>query len=154
MVTGERTRGVLLYALAALAVAAGAVWWVRAAPPVGADPAIARWRATAESALPAADGQQDAGTLALTAGEDHEVDANVSNGEYYVSVVCVGGPDSQARVSLGVDGSDTGRGLQCSGEQRPLTFKVSVAGQLRMNVTVNDAGPVIFRYTLAPSPGE
>ena len=149
--TGERTRGLLLYAFAALLATAGAVWWVRAAPREHSTAPIEAWQASAERLLPDAEPQADGDTLALAAAMDHEVDANVDNGEYQVSVVCVGGTGSQVRVSLGIEGSDSGRGLQCAGDHDPDSFVVSVAGQLRMTVSVNEVGPVVFRYVLQPT---
>jgi hypothetical protein len=38
--------------------------------------------------------------------------------------------------------------MACTGEPRPDGFSVTTAGQLRMNVSVGAAGPVVFRYTL------
>ena len=143
---GDRTRGVLLYACASVLLVVGGFWWFRAAPREVGNAEVEQWRASAEQLLPDIDGQRAGDTLALAAGVDHEVIANLANGTYQVSVVCVGGPSSQVRVSLGTD--DSGRGLGCGSDQRAISFNVGLAGQLRMNVSVGDAGPVVFRYVM------
>jgi hypothetical protein len=147
-VRGDRARGVVLYACAALLLAGGALWWFRAAPHGDVDPRIEKWRADAERLLPDVIQQDQADTVAIDAGADREVTAEVDTGKYLISVLCVGGPDSQVRVSLGEAGTDSGRGLNCEGGSQPDNFTVGTAGQLRMNVTVNPAGPVVFRYSL------
>ena len=144
--TGDRTRGLLLYACASVVLVAGGFWWFRTAPQDAGSPQVEQWRLSAEQLLPDVEGQQAADTLALAAGVDHEVIANLANGVYAVSVVCVGSPASQVRVSLGTD--DSGRGLNCGTDQRSISFNVGLAGQLRMNVSVGAAGPVVFRYTI------
>ncbi|GIF24079.1 hypothetical protein Ate02nite_68090 [Paractinoplanes tereljensis] len=150
---GEQTRGVVLYACAALVLIGGGAWWFRAAPQTEVDPQIEQWRATAEKLVPDIDQQEEASTLALAPNGDREVTANVSNGEYLVTVICVGGEESQVRVSLGEAGTDTGRGLLCGKDRQSTDFTVGTAGQFRMNVSVNDAGPVIFRYSLLRQAG-
>jgi hypothetical protein len=150
---GDRARGVLLYASAVVLLAAGVVWWFRAAPRASADPTIERWRENAQRLLPDVEDQQDADTVALSASRNHDVLADVGSGQYWVSVVCVGGSASQVRVSLGEVGTDSGRGLSCAGEGPSDRFKVSTSGQLRLHVTVNDSGPVVFRYALSPVVG-
>jgi len=112
------------------------------------DPQIDRWRQSAERLVPDLDRQDAADTVSLAAGTEREVQANVANGSYRVTVVCVGGGDSSVRISLSDSGADSGHGLDCSGNQRPFDFPVAVAGQLRINVSVGEAGPVVFRYTV------
>jgi hypothetical protein len=147
-VIGERTRGVLLYAFAAVVLTGGAFWWFRAAPHAAVDSQIDQWRQSAERLVPDLDRQDAADTVSLAAGTEREVQANVANGSYRVTVVCVGGGDSSVRISLSDSGADSGHGLDCSGNQRPFDFPVAVAGQLRINVSVGEAGPVVFRYTV------
>jgi hypothetical protein len=146
---GERARGAVLYGCAFALVAAGGTWWLSAAPRNVPDPQLERWRLSAERLLPDAESQDEADTLALAPGVDHQVVATTDAAEYVISVVCVGGSDSQVRVSLGTAGDDSGRGLSCADGNPPEIFKVGLAGQLQMNVTVNEAGPVVFRYALA-----
>jgi hypothetical protein len=144
---GERARGAVLYACAGLVLAGGGVWWVRAAPRDLVDPRIEQWQSSAQRLLPDADNQESAGTVALGAGADQEVLAEGGDGSFMVSVICVGGAGSSLRISLS-DTDDTGHGLDCAGDPTPFQFKVSIPDQLRMNVTVNDSGPVVFRYSL------
>ena len=145
---GERARGAVLYGCAFALVAAGATWWFRAAPRKVTDPQLERWKLSAQHLLPDAEPQEDADTLALAAGVDHQVVATTDPAEYVVSVVCVGGAGSQVRVSLGVAGDDSGVGLSCTDSEPPQTFTVGLADRLRMNVSVSESGPVVFRYTL------
>ena len=143
---GDRARGVLLYVCAGMVLVAGGFWWFRAAPRDIFSREVEQWRLSAERLLPDVDRQEAADTLALAAGVDHEVLANLADAAYDVSVVCVGGAASQVRVSLGVQ-NDSGLGLECSGSQRSTSLhNVGLAGQLRMNVSVGEAGPVVFRY--------
>jgi predicted naringenin-chalcone synthase len=51
-VMGDRARGVALYATAAVLLAGGAAWWIRAAPGEEIDPMIEQWRLSAERLLP------------------------------------------------------------------------------------------------------
>lgn len=143
---GERVRGALLYGCAGAVLAAGSVWWIRAAPRDAPGPRIEQWRLAAERLLPDVDRQEAADTLALAARVDHEVVANVSTGDHALSVVCVGDQASEVRISLGVN--DSGLRVPCSGENRLVSLKVALTGQLQMNVSVGDVGPVVFRYSI------
>lgn len=148
----DRARGAVIYAGAAALLGAGAFWWVAAAPTDPRDPQIERYRATALRLLPDVASQTDADTVAMAPGAEREVVAEVGAGEFLVSVVCVGGANSRVRISLG-DVHDSGRGLECSGDVVPDNFTVSAAGALRVNVTVNEAGPVVFRYSALRAAG-
>ena len=143
--TGERARGAVLYAAAGLLVAGGATWWFLAAPPER-DDQVDEWRAAVEQQLPETENQADAATAVLGAGADRSFEASVETGEYQVSVVCRGGPETLVRVSLSQIGRDSGLGLRCSGERPPDTFKVGLGDTVRLNVVVSDEGPVVFRY--------
>jgi hypothetical protein len=147
-VTGERVRGAVLYSTAVALVAAGSAWWVGAAPRDDADTRVAQWRQNVRELLPDLATQETSDTVTLVAGIDREVDADVGTGEFVVAVVCAGGQESQVRVTLGEPGEDTGRGVVCWGDRQPDTFSLSLGGPLHMNVSVNDAGPVVFRYAL------
>jgi hypothetical protein len=147
---GERARGAVLYACAGLVLAGGGVWWVRAAPRETTDPRIEQWQNSATRLLPDTDNQDSAGTVALDAGADQDVLAEGGAGSFLVSVICVGGAGSTARVSLS-DTDDSGHGLDCTGDPTPFQFRVSLSDQLRIHVTVNDSGPVVFRYSLTRS---
>jgi hypothetical protein len=138
-----------LYAVAFLLLAGGATWWVRAAPREKPDdPTIEQWRQAAMRLLPDESGQDDADTMALPPGVDHQVVSVVDSGKYRVSVVCVGGDGSQVRVSLGEPGTDSGHGVDCSEGAAGDYFDVGTSGRLRMYLSVNGVGPVVFRYTI------
>jgi Family of unknown function (DUF6023) len=147
-VIGERGRGAVLYGCALALLAAGGTWWVLAAPRRAADPRIEAWERAAQRLLPATSPGADSGMVALAPGADHDVLPRVEEGNYTISVVCVGGDGSEVRVSLGNAGTDSGMGLQCAGNDRPESFSVAVAGELRLRVSVGEAGPVVFRYAL------
>jgi len=138
----------VLYSAAVALFAAGAAWWVGAAPHDDPDTRVEQWRQSVRELLPDLATQETADTVTLIAGVEREVDADVGTGEFVVAVVCAGGRESQVRVTLGEPGEDTGRGVACSGDRQPDTFSLSLGGPLRMNVSVNDAGPVVFRYAL------
>jgi hypothetical protein len=147
---GDRARGAVVYAVASVLLAGGVTWWLRAAPheEIDPDPTIEQWQRTAMQVLPDESGQDDADTIALAPGADHQVLAVVDSGEYRVSVVCVGSVGSQVRVSLGEAGTDSGHGLDCADGDGGDSFDVGTSGQLRMYLSVNSVGPVVFRYTL------
>jgi len=145
-VTGDRVRGAVLYACAGLVLVAGGVWWFRAAPHEAPAAQTEQWRLTAERLLPDDDREEAAETLTLAAGVDHEVVADVSVGSKTLTVVCVGGQASEVRISLSPQ--DSGRGMRCSGGDPPVRLDVALPGQLRLNVSVGEAGPVVFRYSI------
>ena len=151
---GDRARGAVLYGCAVTLLVVGGAWWFAAAPhDPTRDPVIEQWRRSAQRLLPEADEQDEADTLALPAGADHQVLAEVESGTYVVSVVCVGGADSQVRVSLGAVGTDSGHGLDCADSYHSDEFEVGTSGELRINVSVSAAGPVVFRYALVRAGG-
>ncbi|MEV6350807.1 DUF6023 family protein [Actinoplanes sp. NPDC051851] len=147
--TSERGRGVVLHALTVLILLAGGTWWWRAEPRADSDPRLLTWRLAAEQLLPDAGDQEGADNLALAAGAVHEEIADLDGGSFLVSVVCAGPDGSRVRVAFGdSEGQDSGRGLNCSGDRTPEVFSVGVAQRLRMGITVEVGGPVVFRYTL------
>jgi Family of unknown function (DUF6023) len=146
-VTSERARGAVLYGGAALLLAAGGLWWIRAKPVPEIDPDVARWTATAERLLPEPPDAEATETVELGAGAERQVDAPVDTGNQRLSVVCVGESDSIVRVSLGTI-DDSGRGLHCAGEQPPTRFEVFLLDHLHMNLNVSGSSPVVFRYSV------
>jgi hypothetical protein len=142
---------VLIYALATVLLLTGGLWWFTAAPEESRSPLLAQWEATAQQLLPEVENQADSGMLTLSAGSDRTIESNVGIGEFVVSVVCVGRESSRIRVSLGEPGTDSGRGLACGDDVNQDTFSVSLAGTLRLRVSVGDVGPVIFRYAVLPT---
>jgi uncharacterized protein DUF6023 len=133
--------------LTALLLLAGATWWWRAAPDTAADSRLMNWRLSTEQLLPDTGEQEAATTLALQDGAAHEEVAEVDgSGEFLISVVCAGEEGSRVRVSLG--GDETGRGVRCSGARTPEVFSVGLVTELHLRISVEAAGPVVFRYTL------
>ncbi|BCY15285.1 DUF6023 family protein [Actinoplanes sp. L3-i22] len=142
----ERVRGAILHGTAALILVAGGVWWWRAAPHDDSDPRLLSWRLTAEQLLPESGDQELSDTVVVAASGNYEKDADLDGGAFQVAVVCAGADGSRVRVSFGDD--ESGRGLPCSGTRTPEVFSVGVGSQLRVRVTVDEQGPVVFRYTL------
>ena len=148
---GERGRGAVLLFLTVLTLLIGGTWWWRAAPEAAADDRLLDWRLSAEQLLPDTGEHEAATTVALAHGAGHEEVAEVDgSGEFLVSVVCAGEQGGRVRVSLGTggSGSDSGRGVRCSGARTPEVFSVGLAEQLHLRISVEEAGPVVFRYTL------
>jgi hypothetical protein len=146
-VTADRARGAVLYAGAALLLAVGRAWWVNAKPRQPAAPDVARWTATAKRLLPDRSDAEAADTLQLGVDGDRDIETPVATGPHGLSVVCVGGPNSVVRITLGLI-DDSGRGLNCTGQEPPTRFEVSVEGHLHMNLSVVGTSPVVFRYTV------
>ena len=149
--TADRTRGVVIYAVAAALLLAGGFWWFSAAPAGPENPLLAQWQATAVELLPDEGQEAGGGMVTLEAGADRVIESDVGTGGFVVALVCVGREGSLLRVSLGEPGTDTGRGLRCSSDGAQETFSVSAAGSLNLRVSVNDAGPVVFRYSVLPT---
>ncbi len=149
--TADRTRGVVIYAVAAALLLAGGFWWFAAAPAGPENPLLSQWQATAVELLPDDAQEAGGGMLTLDAGADQVIESEVGTGGFVVAVVCVGREGSLLRVSLGEPGTDSGRGLRCSGAGAQETFSVSAAGSLNLRVSVNEVGPVVFRYSVIPT---
>ncbi|MEV0896727.1 DUF6023 family protein [Actinoplanes sp. NPDC049802] len=149
--SGERGRGVVLQALALLILMVGLVWWWRAAPGQGADRRVVDWRLSAEQLLPDIGEQEVANTLVLEPGTGYEEVVEIEQGDFLVSAVCAGDDGARVRVSLGDE--DSGRGLRCSGARTPDIFSVGLSEELRMRISIDSPGPVVFRYALQRSSG-
>lgn len=145
----ERGRGAILHGLAALVLIAGGIWWWRAAPRDDTDPRVLAWRLTAEQLLPETEDQELTDTVVVPASSGYEKGADLDGGSFQVAVVCAGPDGSRVRVSFGDD--ESGRGMPCSGTRTPEVFSVGVGSQLRLKITTDELGPVVFRYTLQRS---
>ncbi|MEU8656623.1 DUF6023 family protein [Actinoplanes philippinensis] len=146
--SGERERGVVLYAATALILTVGVWWWWRAAPRQAPDDRLAGWRHSAEQLLPDTGDQELADTLALEGVGGHEEVVDVEQGAFQISVVCAGADGSRVRVGIG----ESGRGLRCSGSRTPEIFSVGLSTQVHLRVAVESPGPVVFRYAFQRSP--
>ena len=149
----DRTRGVLLYALAGAVLLGGGVWFFRAAPPSGLDPRVARWQATAEEMLPDLALQTMADTIVITSDVSTERNAPVDGGSYSLSMVCAG--TGQVRVRLSSSGSnDSGLAVRCSDEPTPEQLRVALADEFYMSVSgEQDDGGAVFRWRLERTRG-
>jgi hypothetical protein len=152
-VTGELARGAILYGCAAVLLTGGAVWWAVSGPDEADNSQVKQWQAEARKLLPDAENLYASDSVPLEPSVDQQVVEDLGQGEFVVTVVCAGAPDSQVRVTLGDLGADSGHGLRCTGDRSPDVFRVSVVDDLRMNVSVDDAGPVVFRYTVMRQDG-
>ena len=150
LVTQERARGVTLYALALVLVAAGGFWFFRTAPDVGKDEDIAAGRRTVEALLPDVPSQAEAETMVLAAGDREERNTSVRGGSYAVALACAG--DGQVRVRLSTTSEDSGRAVPCARE-RPETveFTVGLASVFYMVVSAETEEPAVFRWRLIRS---
>jgi hypothetical protein len=142
----DRVAGAVLYAGAAVLLAAGAVWWVLAAPQVGPDPQLVAWRATAERLLPDAEGQAGARTFLLGSDQAPEESTDVDPGSFELGVVCAGHGD--VRVRLSVASSASGEVVQCSDAPATVKLSVQLADQFTLSVAPEVQGSAVFRWRL------
>jgi hypothetical protein len=121
------------------------VWFVRAAPEVGEDPAVAAGRATVERLLPDLPLQAEAETMVLAAGVRTERSSSVVGGAYVLAMLCVG--TGQVRVRLSATGEDSGRAVPCGrGEPEPVELTVGLADALYLAVSAETRGSAVFRW--------
>ncbi|RZU50596.1 hypothetical protein EV385_2371 [Krasilnikovia cinnamomea] len=144
--TGDRARGVQLYALAVALLVAGAVWWVRAAPHADADPRVAGWQDVVTRLVPDATPQVQADTLVLPPGRTARREAAVAGGTFTLTMVCAG--QGQVRVRLSTSGNDTGRAVPCADRPDPVTLSVALAHEFFMLMTAETDSSAVFRWRL------
>ena len=143
----DRVAGAAPYALALVLLMAGGVWFVRAAPETGEDPAVAAGRATVERLLPDLPRQAEAETMVLGAEKRAERTTAVQGGSYTLAMLCVG--DGQVRVRLSDTGLDSGRAVPCDRrEPQPVEITVGLADELFMAVSAETDGPAVFRWRI------
>jgi hypothetical protein len=146
-VNADRVAGAAPYALALVLLMAGGVWFVRAAPETGEDPAVAAGRATVERLLPDLPRQAEAETMVLGAEKRAERNTAVQGGSYTLAMLCVG--DGQVRVRLSDTGLDSGRAVPCDRrEPQPVEITVGLADELFMAVSAETDGPAVFRWRI------
>ena len=144
----DRVAGGAPYALALVLLAAGVLWFVRAAPRTGADPAVVAGRATVERLLPDLASQVQAETVTLAAGQRTERNTSVQGGSYALVMMCVG--DGRVRVRLSETGDDTGRAVPCgTAEPQPVELTVGLASQLFMAMSAETRGTAVFRWRVS-----
>ena len=150
---GDRTRGALLYTLAAVVLLAGGVWFFRTAPETGLDPRVAEWQTTAERLLPDSPLQTMADTIVLTGDTSTEHNSPVDGGSYALSMICAG--TGQVRVRLSSSGrNDSGRVVRCSDAPSPERLRVALADEFFLSVSgEQDDGGAVFRWRLERTRG-
>ncbi|GAB1643455.1 DUF6023 family protein [Krasilnikovia sp. MM14-A1259] len=149
--TGERARGLQLYAIAAVLLAAGAAWWVRAAPGTGEDPRVPRWKDAAVRRVPDATPQVLADMVVLTRGASAQRETDVPGGTFTLTMVCAG--EGRVRVRLSSTGNDSGRAVPCADRPDPVELTVGVAHEFFLSMTAETDGSAVFRWRLTRSGG-
>jgi hypothetical protein len=143
--TPERARGLTLYAVTAALLAAGGIWFVRAAPGDGTDPRIAGWKRTVTAALPDSVPQVDANTVVLGRGADTKATAQVTGGSFRLTMVCAG--EGDVWVALSSSGNDSGLPVPCSDRPQPISMKFALATQFYLAI-MPDTDAAVFRWQL------
>ena len=149
--TEERTRGVLLYAAAAIVLLGGGVWFVRAAPLTGADPRVRAWQETVEEVLPDSPlAMSD--TVVLEGDLSTDRTSPVDGGSYSLAMVCAG--TGQVRVRVSTNRRDSGRAVPCADRPSPQRLDVALAEEFYIQVAAeNDQGGAVFRWRLERNRG-
>jgi hypothetical protein len=146
-VKADRAAGAAPYALALVLLVAGGVWFVRAAPQTGEDPAVAAGRVTVERLLPDLPRQAEAETMVLAATRRAERNTTVQGGSYALAMLCVGA--GQVRVRLSDTGLDTGRAVPCDRQEpQAVELTVGLADELFLAVSAETDGPAVFRWRI------
>ncbi len=142
----NRTTGAVLYTLAATLLAAGTLWWIRTAPPVGTDPAVAGWRVSVEQLLPDRVDQIAAGTLVVRPEGVREVDAETRPGRHYLFFLCAG--QGQVLIEPGPPGRGAGRLVLCGDRPQLQSLVVDLADRFHLMISGQSATTVVFRWQL------
>ena len=149
--TEERTRGVLLYAVAAIVVLGGGVWFVRAAPATGPDERVRAWQETVEKLLPDAPSAV-AETVVLQNNLPTDRTSDVAGGSYSLAMVCAG--TGRVRVRVSNSRSDSGRAVLCAEQPSPEKIDVALADEFYIQISAeNDQGGAVFRWRLERNRG-
>ncbi|GLY97017.1 DUF6023 family protein [Actinoplanes sp. NBRC 103695] len=145
--TEERIRGVTLYALAAVVLLGGGLWFVRAAPQTGEDPRLRAWQQKVERVLPDVPLQALADTVTLTGDLATERTSPVDRGSYSLVMACAG--TGKVRVRVSNNRRDSGRAILCS--ENPVVGRLAVALADEFYIQVSgeeDHGGAVFRWRL------
>ena len=138
--TPERARGLQLYALAAIVLVGGGVWFFWAAPYTGDDPRVKAWRATVIRELPDVQPQ---------IGADTEAGAPVPGGSFTLTMICAGVGQVRVRLSSTVD-NDTGRPVRCADQPQPVTLTFGLGTEFYLSI-VAETDAAVFRWRLTPA---
>jgi hypothetical protein len=148
-VTPERARGLQLYALAAIVLVGGGVWFFRAAPYTGDDPRVKAWRATVIRELPDVQPQIGADTVVLGRGADTEAGAPVPGGSFTLTMICAGVGQVRVRLSS-TSNNDTGRPVRCADQPQPVTLTVGLGTEFYLSIAA-ETDAAVFRWRLTPA---
>ncbi|MEV6629961.1 DUF6023 family protein [Actinoplanes sp. NPDC051470] len=144
--TEERTRGVLLYALTAVVLLGGGLWFVRAAPRTGEDPRMRVWQDKVEEVVPDRP-LAIAETVRLEGNNATERTSSVDGGSYSLTMACAG--TGQVRVRVSTNRRDSGRAVPCSDIPRIGRLDVALADEFYIQVSGEDEqGGAVFRWRL------
>ena len=149
----ERRRGVLLYALSAVLLLAGGVWFFRSAPGDYVDPRVPAWRQSATNLLPDLPTQVIADTIVMQDGIAAERTTTVGGGSYALTMVCVGERGS-VRVRLSSSGTDSGRAVPCAEAPGSVTLTVALSEDFYLRASAETGGAAaVFRWRLEHARG-
>lgn len=150
--TEERIRGVTLYALAAVVLLGGGLWFVRAAPETGDDPRLRAWQEKVEQLLPDVPLQALADTVVLTGDLANERTSPVDRGSYRLAMTCAG--TGKVRVRVSNNRRDSGRAIVCSESPEVGRIEVALADEFYLQVSgEEDQGGAVFRWRLERNVG-
>jgi hypothetical protein len=144
-----RANGAVLYALTAIVLAAGAVWWFSSAPAAYVDPQMAAWRSAVERGVPDRSDQIDAQTNIIGPDQSGSANGDTSPGPYRLVLVCAG--RGQVRVRMSTSGDDSGRAVTCSDTPVPAELSVGLAEQYFVSYEAEVPQRVAFRWQLYPA---
>ena len=147
--TQERATGAVLYPAAALVLAAGAVWWFRAAPQPTVDPRLAAAWASAERVLPDREGQLGARTFVVANGSQADETVDVDEGVYQLYVLCAGEGTLRGRVETFGEGPE--QSMPCTDPPTLTTVTTRVAEEFRLTLSsASVERPAVVRWQLMP----
>jgi Family of unknown function (DUF6023) len=145
----ERSRGLQLYALAAALLIGAVVWFIRAAPYVGADPRVLAWQATVVQALPDVQPQVGSDMVMIGAGALREARAPVDGGSFTLTMVCAGVGGVRVRLSA-VGSNDTGRAVPCADAPQAVSLTVGLGSEFYLSMEA-ETTEAVFRWRLTPA---
>jgi hypothetical protein len=138
----------VLYALAALVLAAGTFWWFRSVPSSGAEPQAVAWRDTVELLVPDRSDQLDAQTVLLGPGMSGSIMGDASTGRYRLLLACAG--RGQVRVQVGTPVDDGARAVPCGDEPVAVTWSVVLDDGYLLAYSAEVRERAAFRWQLLP----
>jgi hypothetical protein len=142
--TRERLGGAVLYGTAVLLLAAGALWWFRAAPAPTADPRLVAGWESVERGLPDRDGQAGARTFVMGDGSDTEETLDVDMGVFQLYLLCSG--KGWLRTRMGLFAEQPGRLVPCTDPPTLVTVTTSRTDRLHATLSAAVEGRAVVRW--------